>query len=131
MSKKKQRINNVYIDKLNLLCGQVIFCPTNQTWRYKAVNQPSKSEESFSSEILANEALLDAWATAADALEGDNWQKRFASCRNKKRYEKAKLAERSAKIVRIKESVKIRTYWCNICGGYHLTSKSQRKVDES
>ena len=62
----------------------------------------------------------------------DRWAKSFvASCVHKKRYKTAGFAEEVAKKVFKERGTKLYCYWCNQCGGYHLTSRPPKDNKES
>lgn len=48
---------------------------------------------------------------------------KYFSCRRKKRYATHSEATRKAKRAGMKRGVKLRVYFCNFCGGFHLTKQ--------
>ena len=53
-----------------------------------------------------------------------DWQ----SCKRKRRYRNESDARRALKYCRKKRGVELDFYYCNRCGGYHLTSRINWEV---
>ena len=62
----------------------------------------------------------------------DKWAKSFVtSCVCKKRYKSAGFAEAVAQKILAERGIKLYCYWCNQCGGFHLTSRPPKNSKET